>query len=609
MTFFDVSHASNNAPRCKVGVAAGFAGLLTLCCFAGMTDSVDARDAKVSTAASVALKPREIFRRSVSDQTGEIFLLTKKGNFMLEDRDIRPESMLPSHIRNAPRPDSAVREIPAHPITMHGFAWDYDLEIPLSFYDPTKRFFKKGQYHQLAVQQDIAPTLSAILGIPAPPRSRGRVLTEALAAKDISNQVAAGKINRPKAIIVFVQDQVGKMFLEAHPERVGYFGQLMSEGATYQRAQVAHVDVETAVGHAAVATGGYPRDTGVSTNSFFHQGTWEKQAAFTAKMSAKETRVGYPGFYIAPTLSDVWVRMREGRPKILALATAARAAMAMGGHGAMFNGAPKTFVGFFEDDGDQSGGYTTDENFYQLPKSFASMKVDTYVDAFLAERNGAWFGHTLKKKDGRYNYKAVHSTPPQSQYEADLVIAGIKELGIGEDDETDLIWLNMKATDYCGHSFGFESEECGDVLSVTASAAEKVVAALDKATGGDYVVVFTADHGAAPLPEVSGAVRLLRSTLLSDLNKKFDRIANGLDVALSVTSSQLFLNTAELAMNGFKVSDVVTYLRTYEAPMVAPLNALASEWIAKGKPAKARFFEDVVGADELADEYKKTKGR
>jgi len=581
------------------------APLACLALFAVASPSAHARAVKSTPKAHVALEPREIFRRSVSDQTGDIFVLTKRGNFLLEDGDFRPEALLSSHVRSEPKPGAPVRKLPPHAITMHGFAWDYDLEIPLAFYDPKGRFFKKGTYPQLAVQQDIAPTLAAVLGIAAPARAQGRVLTEAMISKDSARDVAAGKVRRPKAIIVFVQDQVGKMFLKAHPERVGYFGHLLREGAHFTNAQVAHVDVETAVGHAAVATGGYPRDTGISTNYFFHTGLWEKQPVFSAKLSDKDTREGYPGFYLAPTLSDVWMKSREGKPKILAFATAARAAMAMGGHGAMFKGSPKTHVAYYVDEGEGAGGFSTDENFYQMPKSFSGKKIDRLVDSFLKERNGAWFGHSLKKKDGSLHYKLVRNTPLQSMFEAELMADAIKELEIGADDETDLVWLNMKATDYCGHGFGFESEECGEVLAATAAAAEKVVAALDQATGGDYIAVFTADHGAAPLPEMSGAVRLRRSTLLADLNARFDKIANGVDAAFAVTSSQIYLNVQELKLGGHQVDDVVAFLRGYEVPMEAPLNSLAEEWIAKGKPAKIKFFEDVVSAEEL----KRPRGR
>ena len=557
------------------------------------------RDLQPKSSAIKSLDHREIFRRSISDQTGEIFLLSKRGNFMLEDKDLAPEMLVPSHIRKDLKPGSEVRVIPAHPQTMHGYAWDYDLEIPLSFYDPQGRFFKKGKFPQLAVQQDIAPTLSVVLGIAAPPKSRGRVLTESLKNKDTAKSVIEGKLKRPKAILIFVQDQVGRMFLKAHPDRVGFFGKLLIDGAEYVNAQVAHVDVETAVGHAAVATGGYPRDTGVSTNSYFHTGVWQKQTAFAVRLSDSETRLGYPGFYMAPTLSDVWVKARSGKPKVLSLSTAARASMAMGGHGSMFKDSPKTNVVFYEDGGEQAGTYITDSGSYEIPKGFVGKKIDSTVEEFLKDRDGKWFGHTLKKSSGKIDYKLVRATPAQSIFDAGLVVSGIEELEIGKDDETDLVWLNMKATDYCGHAFGFESEECGDVLSVTAAMAQKVVEAIAKATGGDYLVVFTADHGAAPLPELSGAIRMLRSTFLKDINEKFDKTGNGIDVALSVTSSQLFLNEPELKLNGFKIDDVVKYLRNYEVPMVAPLNALADEWIAKGTPAKVKFFEDVISAEEL----------
>ena len=51
---------------------------------------------------------------------------------------------------------------------MHGSPWDYDTHIPLLFYGAP--FIRQGQWRDAVSQQDIAPTLGALIG--AAPRCR-----------------------------------------------------------------------------------------------------------------------------------------------------------------------------------------------------------------------------------------------------------------------------------------------------------------------------------------------------------------------------------------------------------------------------------------------------
>jgi hypothetical protein len=59
--------------------------------------------------------------------------------------------------------------------TTHGTPYDYDNHIPIIFFGAG---IKTGDYFQKIAMNDIAPTLSALLGVEAPSGSIGRVLTE-----------------------------------------------------------------------------------------------------------------------------------------------------------------------------------------------------------------------------------------------------------------------------------------------------------------------------------------------------------------------------------------------------------------------------------------------
>jgi hypothetical protein len=543
--------------------------------------SVEARQAD-------RLSPREIFRRTASQWSGDIFLLPKYGNTTLETWEFDPKHWQSSTI--------AGRRLPPHPMTMHGIAWDYDLEIPIVFFDPTGKYFKSGAFKNLAVQQDIVPTLAAILGVPPPAKKGGRVLTEALNIAQTPKKDAAREL--PRAILILIQDQVGRHYLATHRGQAPFYDKLQKNGANFLNASVAHVDVETSVGHASIGTGSWPAEHGVAGNRFFHTGIWRQLSSFTIELSGVDSvKKKNPSLFFVPTLSDIWSVARAGKPVVLSVAPVARAAISVGGHGGLFTGGSKSYVAWTDENGGD-GTWGTEPDNYRLPESFKNKPALPWVKDFLGQ-NKLWRGHVLITDDGKVDSRNLLGSPALVKQQGDLTREAIKELRIGEDPETDLIWFNTKSTDYCGHFYGYESEECGDVLSAADDEARKMVELLDKQTKGNYVVVLTADHGAARLPEVSGAYRLDRSKLKKELNERFDRRNNNIDVVQVITVSQVYVNRGELEANGFRISDMVKFLKNYKAKMEFPYNALADEWIKKGKPREALFFEDVVDKDAL----------
>jgi predicted AlkP superfamily pyrophosphatase or phosphodiesterase len=239
-----------------------------------------------------------------------------------------------------------------------------------------------------------------------------------------------------------------------------------------------------------------------------------------------------------------------------------------------------------------------------MPNAFKGKSALAWVKNLVGEKS-QWMGHELIDKDGKVHSRNLLGSPALVRQQGDLTRDAIEELKIGEDGETDLLWFNTKSTDYCGHFYGYESDECGEVLAAADDEARKITELIDKKTNGNYLVVLTADHGAARLPELSGAYRVDRVKLKAELNAKFDKRDNNIDVVQVITVSQIYLNHSELKANGFKVSDIVRFLKAYKAKMEFPYNALAADWLKKGKPREALFFEDVVDRDSISKQSKR----
>ena len=132
------------------------AALLVIACttsgqHAGQSPAAEAsqpREATSSHAQATQQRFLEMFSRSYfPGRTGQLLVVPREGDFITR-----------------PDPDA---------IYMHGSPWPYDVSIPLMFVGPT---VKGGEYSMPAVQQDVAPTLAAALGVQMPPTATGRAL-------------------------------------------------------------------------------------------------------------------------------------------------------------------------------------------------------------------------------------------------------------------------------------------------------------------------------------------------------------------------------------------------------------------------------------------------
>ncbi|HEX5011187.1 MAG TPA: alkaline phosphatase family protein, partial [Planctomycetota bacterium] len=133
---------------------------------------------------------------------------------------------------------------------MHGSPWDDDARLPLLLHGAP--FIRPGRYAGSACQQDIAPTLAALLGATLP-TATGHVLDEALVA-------GAG---RPRVAVVLVADGLRADALDRHAEVVPTLTRLRAEGAWFPDARIDVLPTLTAVGHANIGTGTEPRFHGI----------------------------------------------------------------------------------------------------------------------------------------------------------------------------------------------------------------------------------------------------------------------------------------------------------------------------------------------------------
>jgi hypothetical protein len=410
---------------------------------------------------------------------------------------------------------------------MHGSPWDYDTRIPVLFYGAP--FIRQGQGRD-AAQQDLAPTLGAIIGAPATATYTGHVLP---------NVMAAGAA-RPRIAMVIVLDGMRADYFDKHADVMPTLSRMRREGAWFAGARTNVLPTVTGVGHATIGSGTDPRFHGIAVNNLFNRVTGKFQPAYD-RLDPREL--------MALTLADTWNDATDGKAVIIGQGGAMRATAGLVGRGAcLVNGRRVIAASYAED-----SGWETNPECYSLSPALTPFLGKTVWQA----AGGTWMGHDIASPT-----KFRGSTLFQ-KFEAEALLAVMNREPIGADDITDLVMVNMKGPDYAGHTHGPDSPELKATLAELDRQMAAILALLDtKAGRGRSVVVVTADHG-MPTEPAPGR-RHYNDEIIQLLNKKFDAEGKVIQYYADAANSQIHLDTARLRSLGFSLKDVASYLETLE---------------------------------------------
>ena len=149
----------------------------------------------------------------------------------------------------------------------HGSPSSYDSSIPILFYGPP--FIRQGDFDTSVAQQDVAPTLAALLGTAPPSTATGHAQRQVLGALNA----------HPKVIALFVLDAMRVDYFDRFAGLMPTLSRLRREGAWFSRARINYLPTVTSVGHASVGTGTDPRFHGLSSNTLFNVATGKSQSS------------------------------------------------------------------------------------------------------------------------------------------------------------------------------------------------------------------------------------------------------------------------------------------------------------------------------------------
>jgi hypothetical protein len=152
-------------------------------------------------------------------------------------------------------------------------------------------------------------------------------------------------------------------------------------------------------------------------------------------------------------------------------------------------------------------------------------------------------------------------TPARTPFQTQLIETVIQHEHFGQDPVPDLLYLNYKAIDTIGHAFSADSVEMSDAVKVQDQNLKVLVDFLNRTVGqGRWAMVLTADHGTQHDPAVSGAFMIDIDRLTRDLVQTFDNDDDGVALFTKIRPTEIWLNRAELADNGFTLTQISGYL-------------------------------------------------
>jgi hypothetical protein len=214
---------------------------------------------------------------------------------------------------------------------------------------------------------------------------------------------------------------------------------------------------------------------------------------------------------------------------------------------------------------DQKTGAFVSSTWYrpELPAWAAAFNARKPADAWLgrewrASEGGAQAPVFARMPDapGPAYYSAVYNSPFGNDLVVSAAEAALEGEALGTRGVTDVLAVSFSCNDAVGHSKGPHSPDVRDITVRTDLALDRLLAAVDRRVGlAHTIVILTADHGVAPVPEQMvawkmPAGRLSRPALEKGVNDALERAFGPGAWVEGRAGSTIYLNQALIAERG-----------------------------------------------------------
>ena len=431
------------------------------------------------------------------------------------------------------------------------------------------------------------------------------------------NLAGAADATPPKLAVVISVDQLRADYLVRFRPYFGEggFKRLLEGGTEFRNAHYRHAITQTAPGHAQMLSGVFANVHGIIGNEWLDRASWEQVNSVEdrdaplvgiapaelgpVQAKAPEKTGRSPKNFLAVTVGDQLKERDGAKAKVFTASNKDRSAILLGGQ--------RGDAAYW----DENGKFVTSRHYRAaLPAWVAAFNAEKRAEAAFgrvwervlapavyetvqgpddAAGETVDFGFTRvfpKTVNGGAAavtpkfFTAYENSPFSTEALGEFVQRAVVEEQLGRHEGTDLLGVSFSQIDAIGHSYGPASHEVMDSMLRLDRVLAALFDRLDREVGlSRCVIVLTADHGVAPLPEGSkdgrgGRIKIaeLDAAVKQALDAKFGALPKG-ETWFARDNLAYHLRPAALAARSASAKDAGVVVKT--ALMATPVVAEA----------------------------------
>lgn len=276
---------------------------------------------------------------------------------------------------------------------------------------------------------------------------------------------------------------------------------LLTRGAVFTNAYYEHFPTVTAVGHSTFLSGALPSVSGIVGNEWYDRESGKTVTSVSddsVKILAGTGDGGAsPRRLLVSTVGDE-LKMADGsQSRVIGVSIKDRSAILPAGH--MADGA-------FWFDARNGSFISSTYYFSELPGWASEFNAAHPADRY---KGATWMNQKMPEEAGPKLYNAELDSPFANELIEQFAEHAVEGEKLGERGVTDVLAISFSANDHVGHRVGPDAPEVHDISVKTDEVIGKLFHYLDGRVGMQNVlVIFTADHGVSPVPEVNQARRM-----------------------------------------------------------------------------------------------------
>jgi len=318
---------------------------------------------------------------------------------------------------------------------------------------------------------------------------------------------------KPKLVLMIVIDQFRYDYLlRFRDDYNSGLARLLDHGAVFTDAHYLHATTVTAVGHSTVLSGATPSISGIIANEWYDR----ESGQTVTSVSDPGTKIvgGIPGRLgssphrlLVDTVGDE-LKMRHPDSKVIGVSIKDRSAILPAGHMAD--------AAYWYD---QDSNHWVTSSYYEkaLPSWAKKLNDENPYSRYLGAK---WLPYDAKDDSATPFCTMVagteirfcgpiEATPWGNEMIEEFAERAIDGEKLGARGPTDLLSVSFSSNDYVGHAVGPDDPSVRDISIRTDRLIGKLFAFLEQRVGpGNTLVVLSADHGVAPVPEVNEARKM-----------------------------------------------------------------------------------------------------